>query len=272
MNVEKYLDRIKLKGSLTPNSSLLTKIHHHHVANIPFENINNYLGIPVSLDLDSLYEKIILSKRGGYCYELNGLLHHLLLSLGFNARLLAANLYDGENVLLESFHAVIQVELENQNWLLDVGYGSDGQLTPLMMSEKEQQQRDNLYQFSKSTNEKILFSRFNPKNGWHKLMQISLEEVDLSFFNLRNLYHQESTESMFKRNFMCSMYSSKSSYSIKNTLYSSTQENKTFSQALSNEEELLNILEKDFTIKISKNMAHELIVKCKTATTSFNIL
>lgn len=262
MNVQKYLTRINYHGSLKPNSLLLKEIHHKHVEHIPFENINNYLGLPVSLELDALYAKIIMSKRGGYCYELNGLFHQLLLEMGFDTRLLAAKLYDDENLLEHSLHAVIHVKLENQDWLLDVGYGSDGQLYPLIINDQEQWQKDNLYKLSKNANE-IILSRFKVKTGWRRIMRINLDKIDLSFFNLRNLYHQENNESMFKRNFICSVYSENFSKSIKNLHYSFIEGENTLLQTINEDRSFLNILERDFAIKISKDMSHALLAtKC----------
>lgn len=261
MNVSKYLERIHFEGALTPSLSLLHEIHHRHIEGIPFENINNYLGIPVSLDPDALYEKIIVKKRGGYCYELNGLFHLLLLNLGFDARLLPAKLYENEILLEHSLHSVVHVKFDHQDLLLDVGYGSNGQLYPLIMNEQEQWQKDNLYKLFKNGGE-IIFSRFKEKDDWHQLMKISLDEVNLSFFNLRNLYHQEDNSSIFKRNLMCSLQSKNFVKSIKNSLFSFTQEENTLLKTVKDDNDFLNVLKKYFAIEISKDMAQALAAKC----------
>src|SRR5688572_29268766 len=85
-----YLNRIGYSGSHEPSIETLRAVHLHHAQAIPFENLNPFLRIPVVLDTDSLYQKLVLNKRGGYCFEHNLLLSEVLKSIGFNVKGLAA--------------------------------------------------------------------------------------------------------------------------------------------------------------------------------------
>ena len=82
--------RVGYSGERTPTLKTLQAIHIHHAESIPFENLNPFLGLPVNLDLESLQQKLVRSGRGGYCYEQNLLLSHVLNTLGFKVTGLAA--------------------------------------------------------------------------------------------------------------------------------------------------------------------------------------
>src|SRR5262245_39731528 len=90
MNIQAYLDRIDYHGSLDPTAETLRALHVAHLLAVPFENLNIGMGWPIVLDRDALFEKIVLRRRGGFCYELNGLFAALLRALGFDVTLLSA--------------------------------------------------------------------------------------------------------------------------------------------------------------------------------------
>ena len=69
LDLSAYLDRIGYRGRLDPSLETLQALVHAHLASIPFEGINPYLGLPVPLDIDSLQDKLVRSRRGGYCHE-----------------------------------------------------------------------------------------------------------------------------------------------------------------------------------------------------------
>ena len=63
-----YLARIGYQGPVTPTLSTLQGLHLHHPRHIPFENLDSWLGITVSLDPDSVFNKLVVLNRGGYCF------------------------------------------------------------------------------------------------------------------------------------------------------------------------------------------------------------
>ncbi len=125
MNIEKYLDRIQYKGQTTPDIALLNDLQLHHLLNVPFENLDIHLGNPIRLDINNIYEKILVKNRGGFCYELNGLFFELLKRLGFNAQRISARVYDsGKGDYGAEFdHMAILVKLNQIEYLADVGFG-----------------------------------------------------------------------------------------------------------------------------------------------------
>jgi N-hydroxyarylamine O-acetyltransferase len=143
MNVAAYLDRIQYRGALTPDHATLAALHVAHLRAVPFENLDIHLGVPIVLDLDRLFEKIVLKKRGGFCYELNGLFGALLTALGFQVTMLSARVVGDDGALGPEFdHMLLQVECPADGdgvlWLADVGFG-DSCLSPLRLVNSDNQ-------------------------------------------------------------------------------------------------------------------------------------
>ena len=127
----------------TATSGVLRGLHTAHLRAVPFENLDIHLGIPIVLDLDRLFTKIAIDRRGGFCYELNGLFAALLRELGFRVTMLSARVV-GEAIPLgpEFDHMTLQVECpadgDGVQWLCDVGFG-DSFLSPLRLADRNDQ-------------------------------------------------------------------------------------------------------------------------------------
>src|SRR5213082_3530030 len=90
MDVDAYLGRIGLARPLSPDVSALCLLQERHLAAVPFENLSVHLGEPIDLAEDALFDKIVNRRRGGFCYELNGLFAALLRELGYKVGMLSA--------------------------------------------------------------------------------------------------------------------------------------------------------------------------------------
>jgi N-hydroxyarylamine O-acetyltransferase len=123
MDVDAYLRRIEYDGPRQPSAATLRNLHRQHLFNVPFENLDIPLGTPIDLDPGLLYEKIVQRRRGGFCYELNGLFAELLMAMGFEVRMLSARVRREEGGFGPEFdHMLLKVKLE-EPWLVDVGFG-----------------------------------------------------------------------------------------------------------------------------------------------------
>jgi N-hydroxyarylamine O-acetyltransferase len=136
-----YLARIGYEGSLDPTPLSLNALHFAHVSSIPFENLDIVLGRSISLDLGDLQTKLVTSRRGGYCFEQNALFAAVLESLGFNVRRLAARVRFGTAQIRPRLHMLLEVEVDGEPYLADVGFGCSGPLWPLALNEVGVQQQ-----------------------------------------------------------------------------------------------------------------------------------
>jgi N-hydroxyarylamine O-acetyltransferase len=130
VRLDRYLSRIGYRGDLAPNLTTLTAVHRAHLHAISYENLDIHLGRPLVLGAEAAYRKIVLGNRGGWCYEMNGLLAWALREIGFHVRYLSGAVgREARGPAAEGNHLVLLVELD-QPYLADVGFG-DGFLDPL---------------------------------------------------------------------------------------------------------------------------------------------
>lgn len=120
-----YLARIGWAGPVTADRETLARIARLHAAAIPFENLDPLMGRPAQLGVQALVDKLVHSRRGGFCFEQNGLLWHALEAIGFDITALAGrvrwNIPDG--VPMPRTHMALLVTLDDGQWLIDVGCG-----------------------------------------------------------------------------------------------------------------------------------------------------
>jgi len=130
-----YLARINLGAAGDVSVATLSVLHEAHLLAVPFENLDIALGREIVLDLERLFDKIVVRRRGGFCYELNGLFASLLCGLGFDLDLLSARVASNAGILGPEYdHMALLVRCEGKRWLADVGFG-DSFRTPLDLDD-----------------------------------------------------------------------------------------------------------------------------------------
>ena len=131
MNVDAYLDRIGLHARPPATLAGLTAIHRAHSLAIPYENLDVQFGRLVTIERPAIYEKIVTKKRGGWCYEMNGIMGWALGALGFNVtRATGSVMREASGDFSNGNHLVLRVELPEGLYLADVGFG-DGPRNPI---------------------------------------------------------------------------------------------------------------------------------------------
>ena len=115
----------------------LCRLQNDHLFAVPYENLDILDGNPIKLDCDSLFEKIVTRRRGGYCFEVNKLFGELLRSLGYKVTDLAARYLRGENGIPMRRHHVLKVACEDGVYLCDVGVGEPLPMEPVPYLTKE---------------------------------------------------------------------------------------------------------------------------------------
>lgn len=124
------------EDGLTPDLELLSSVQYGFQKNIPYENLDILRGIPLSLDYNDLFEKIITRRAGGYCFEINGFLGEVLRSLGFTVVEYMARYLRGETEIPMRRHRVLGVTCcDGQKYICDAGIGQAAFRLPLLMKE-----------------------------------------------------------------------------------------------------------------------------------------
>ena len=124
MNLAAYLDRIGHTGPVRPDLATLRAVHRAHHFAIPYENLDVQLQRPVVTDPAAAFDKIVTRRRGGWCYEMNGVLGWALSEIGFKVtRMMAGVRREQDGDIAISNHLILRVDLEDGPWMADVGFG-----------------------------------------------------------------------------------------------------------------------------------------------------
>ena len=196
-----YLARLGVAPPEAPTLAALASLHRAHLMTVPFENLDITLGRPIRLDRASLLNKIVHARRGGYCYELNGLFALLLRSLGYAVDLVSARVSLPGGGLTEEFdHVALVVTSPDlaEPVLADVGFG-DAFIEPLPLRDgferDERGKRVGLVRRGDTWH-------YRERTGggeWHDQFVITTEPHPLTDFEPRNEWQQTSPESHFTR-------------------------------------------------------------------------
>jgi N-hydroxyarylamine O-acetyltransferase len=129
-----YLERVGLGAPVEPTRKGLERIMAAHVAAIPFENLDVFLGRGSARGIEAIHAKLVGRRRGGWCYEQNGLFGWALGEMGFEVIPLAARVNRAEGE--PGGHLALLVGIEGQSLRVDVGFGGS-QAEPLLLEPVE---------------------------------------------------------------------------------------------------------------------------------------
>lgn len=187
-DVEAYLARTGAAVSGKADLATLRVLHAAHLAAIPFENIDVRLRRPIKLDLASLQEKLVRSRRGGYCFEQNTLFAAALTALGYHVQTLEARVRPpGATAPLARTHMTLRVDIDGRAWLADVGFGGDGPLQPVPLDGAiEEQPGADFCVFRESFDLYVLRVRFAQE--WQDLYAFTLTPALPIDFEIANYF------------------------------------------------------------------------------------
>jgi N-hydroxyarylamine O-acetyltransferase len=218
MNTQAYLERINYTGPLAPDGETLRQLQVAHLLTVPFENLSIHSGEPIVLDDTALFEKVVSRRRGGFCYELNGLFAALLRALGFEVVMLSAQVADDEGKPGPEFdHMALMVTLDRR-WIVDVGFG-DSFLEPLLLDEREAQVQGNRAYRIDLDGASFVLSQRTDAGKWQTQYRFTLKPYEYSAYAEMCLHHQTSPESHFTRARICSRATPEGRISISDTRF-----------------------------------------------------
>ena len=198
IDLDGYFERIGYTGGRSPTLATLRAIHLRHAQAIPFENLNPLLKRPVRLDPPSLYQKLVIDGRGGYCFEQNLLLSHALQGLGFEVRWLAARvLWNApEHAVMPRSHMLLLITLDDTPYIADTGFGGLTLTGPLRLEpDIEQTTPHEPFRLTRTGDEFFLQAQFG--GTWRTLYRFGLQEQFLPDYEVTNWYLSNHPESRF---------------------------------------------------------------------------
>ena len=248
MDIRAYLQRLNYTGAIAPNAETLRLLQLAHLRAVPFENLSIHSGEPVVLDDRALFEKIVSRRRGGFCYELNGLFAALLRGLGFEVEMLSAQVANAEGIFGPDFDHMTLMVTRADRWLVDVGFG-DSFLEPLRLDEESTQGHGNhTYRIEREGEFLVLMKQTN-ENEWKSQYRFTLKPYQYSDFAEMCRYHQTSSQSHFTRARICSRATTDGRITLSGLrLITSADDGLRQERILTNDEEYATILRDHFGI------------------------
>jgi len=123
MQLSSYLERINHPSRPSVDLAGLRSLHRAHVLAVPFENLEVQLGRPMGTAIAPIFDKIVGARRGGWCFEMNGVFGWALSELGFNVRRLSGGVMRHlVGAAADGNHLALRVELPEGPFMADVGF------------------------------------------------------------------------------------------------------------------------------------------------------
>ncbi len=254
MDIERYLKRIHYTGVVKPDVQTLHGLQRAHLLTVPFENLDIGLKRPILLDENSLWNKIVVNGRGGFCYEVNGLFASLLEEIGFDVTYLNARDYheDDNTFGIDFDHLTLQVRVPNEpiRWLVDVGWG-DTFTQPLDMDNPDWQEQDRrAYRLEPFRDGFQLWQRgFNGEVERQYYFDLTPRQFPAEY-EATCLYHQTSPQSIFTRKQIISRLTENGRVSLDHDRLIVTTNGQREERPFENEDEFHKLLEEHFGFRL----------------------
>ncbi|HEX2827480.1 MAG TPA: arylamine N-acetyltransferase [Burkholderiales bacterium] len=193
-----YFERIGYGGSAAVNLQTLRDLHLLHLQSIPYENLDVFCHQGVRLDPEALTRKILLRRRGGYCFEQNGLFAAALAALGFRSHANLARVHRNRPQPGGRTHHINLVELDGHTWVCDVGFGGSGFREPLRLeADVEVEQLGETYRLHESA-EHGFYLQKRMDGAWQPFYTFKVDPalpIDLA---MSNFYTSNSDDHVFR--------------------------------------------------------------------------
>lgn len=200
IDIDAYCDRIGYSGPTAPTLDVLHDIMSAHVQSIPFENLDVLLGRGISLEPEALHDKLVVRRRGGYCFEQNGYLLLVLQALGFAVTPLSARVrwQRPRDITPPRTHLFLRVTIDDVPWVADVGVGALS-LTSAIRADVEHDEQRTRHEPRRIIREPgRFFHQVRLGAEWHDVLEFTGEEMPPIDRELANWFTSAHPQSHFK--------------------------------------------------------------------------
>ena len=199
-DLDAYFARIGYAGPRNPTLEVLNAIVEAHIQSIPFENLDVLLRRPIRLDPAALFQKLILDRRGGYCFEQNGLLLEILGTMGYSIAPLSARVrwQRPRDFTPPRTHVFLRAAINGVDWMIDVGVGGLSPTSAIRLEESGRVQTTPHEPRRIVREDGRLFHQVLLGDEWCDLYEFTLEEMPLIDRELGNWYTSAHPQSHFR--------------------------------------------------------------------------
>ena len=256
IDLHAYLERIGTRTPVAPNLQTLRTIIAAHVATIPFENLDPFLGISPALDIASVQRKLVRDGRGGYCFEQNRLLSDALRAIGFHVTDLAARVLWGqsEDAITARTHMLLRVEADGKPWLADVGFGGNTPTGPLqLVPDIEQATPHEPFRLIRR-NDSDWRLQLLAANAWQRLYRFDLQPQFPADYRISNYWTSTNPDSHFVTGLTAARAPTGRRLTLRNRGFTvHTTGGETTKRTLATAAEIRAVLQEEFRIRLPEN-------------------
>jgi N-hydroxyarylamine O-acetyltransferase len=246
--LQEYFDRINFNGKAKADFATIVEMMRCQLFSVPFENLDVQAGKIVSLVPEEIVDKIIVRKRGGYCFEVNGLFAMALEALGVPYQFVAARpmLYP---VRKPRTHMAIVVNANGEEWLCDLGFGSYGIRAPLRLDllDAEIKQDFDTFKLSK-TNEREYLLQALVEGTWTDQFAFDLSPQEWIDFVPANYLSSTHPDAIFVQKLVVVLHNPKGRISLSGDILKTVIEGRIEKQTI-RPEDTASILSSRFHLK-----------------------
>jgi N-hydroxyarylamine O-acetyltransferase len=198
-DLEAYFERIAYRSAREASVATLNAIISAHAQAIPFENLDVLLGRPIDLAPAALMGKLVRERRGGYCFEQNGLLLRVLRALGFDASAIGARVRIDRprDFIPPRTHQFVHVRVDGESWLADVGVGGLSLTAAIRLQTDVEQATP--HEPRRIIEERgVLYHQARFAGAWHDVCEFTLDDMPPIDREIANWYTSAHPRSHFK--------------------------------------------------------------------------
>jgi arylamine N-acetyltransferase len=248
-----YLHKVGYNEKIELDGKTLQLLQIAHLKNIPYENLDILKRVPLSLNSEALFKKMILNQRGGYCFELNGLYSNLLKSIGFDVINLAGRFIRDESFIRMRRHRILKVKTNDGIYICDVGAKSESPRIALRFIDGLiQNDGESEYKFEQSDSYGHILWQKSGCRGWKKMYGFTDEPQQDIDYIMPSFFCEKHPDSPFINYKMISIFTDTGNITlVRDTLQYCDNAKVVKKVELKNKEDIDSALVKYFKIRIN---------------------
>ncbi|NOU51175.1 arylamine N-acetyltransferase [Pseudoalteromonas sp. JBTF-M23] len=219
--IKQYLENLNLTAPIG-SFALVEQLQQQHLATYSFSSINAMQGAYLPIDAESLFDRLITKRQGGYCFEHNRIMYLVLEALGYDVKLALARVMLNGRADNPRTHRVTLLNFAQKTYTVEVGFGVKAPIMPIEIN-RNQVVIEGVNQYQVLCSEGFAtISQIAPETI--SLYQIDLAEVFEGDCEVGHFYSHQHFEAAFVNNLVVSRIEGGQRYLIRNDSFIHTNE------------------------------------------------
>lgn len=224
----------------------ISKLIKAHLKTFAFSSLKVLLKENISLDLNEIFENIVLRKRGGYCFEHNKLMFEVLKELGFDVSFYLARVINNTDNIPPQTHRFTLLKLNSIDYLIDVGIGFRTPSIPVKFGEETSISHLGIKYKIVKNDDKTYSMQLLEKGKPFNATKFDLNRCYEADFEMGHYYSHKNPNAIFVNNLVISLIQNNIIYTLVNDKYLKISKDKTEEINIKSSEQLQKILKNDF--------------------------